>query len=434
MALVWVILLGLCIGWWRGGVYMQKIARYDQLYGQKLTINAVATEDAVYGKTKQLTFNAKNVTLQSGEKLVGQIQVSGFGSNAIFQDDVVEVSGKLMPGYGSSQGKIGFGTVSILERHPSVLAEVKRRFIAGAQSALPEPLAPFVMGLLVGQRANLPDNVKQDLQKVGLTHIIAVSGANLTIILQASQKLLGKKSKRISTGLTVALIIVFLTLSGASSSIVRAAIVSLLSIAAGYYGRNFKPLNLIALAAVITAMANPIYIWSDLGWYLSFLAFFGVMIVSPLVQARWPGKWHGSIIGGVALESICAEVMALPFVLHIFGQMSRVGLLANILVVAFIPLAMLLGAIAGLAGMVLANFAGWFAWPADILLNYMLDTAHILAGLPHIFVEGIGLSLPQMIGLYACIGLVVTALWFKDDGKSAIITDINDSKTRGLLT
>jgi hypothetical protein len=114
--------------------------------------------------------------------------------------------------------------------------------------------------------------------------------------------------------------------------------------------------------------------------------------------------------------------------------MSRVGLLANILVVAFIPLAMLLGAIAGLAGMVLANFAGWFAWPADILLNYMLDTAHILAGLPHIFVEGIGLSLPQMIGLYACIGLVVTALWFKDDGKSAIITDINDSKTRGLLT
>jgi hypothetical protein len=64
----------------------------------------------------------------------------------------------------------------------------------------------------------------------------------------------------------------------------------------------------------------------------------------------------------------------------------------------------------------------------------MLDTAHILAGLPHIFVEGIGLSLPQMIGLYACIGLVVTALWFKDDGKSAIITDINDSKTRGLLT
>jgi competence protein ComEC len=434
MALVWVILLGLCIGWWRGGVYMQKIARYDQLYGQKLTINAVATEDAVYGKTKQLTFNAKNVTLQSGEKLVGQIQVSGFGSNAIFQDDVVEVSGKLMPGYGSSQGKIGFGTVSILERHPSVLAEVKRRFIAGAQSALPEPLAPFVMGLLVGQRANLPDNVKQDLQKVGLTHIIAVSGANLTIILQASQKLLGKKSKRISTGLTVALIIVFLTLSGASSSIVRAAIVSLLSIAAGYYGRNFKPLNLIALAAVITAMANPIYIWSDLGWYLSFLAFFGVMIVSPLVQARWPGKWHGSIIGGVALESICAEVMALPFVLHIFGQMSRVGLLANILVVAFIPLAMLLGAVAGLAGMVLANFAGWFAWPADVLLNYMLDTAHILAGLPHIFVEGIGLSLPQMIGLYACIGLVVTALWFKDDGKSAIITDINDSKTRGLLT
>jgi len=121
---------------------------------------------------------------------------------------------------------------------------------------------------------------------VGLTHIIAVSGYNLTIILHAGKRLLGKRSKRISTFLSLALIAVFLLLAGASASIVRAAIVSVLSIAAGYYGRTFKPLNLIVLAAAITAWANPVYVWSDVSWYLSFLAFYGVMVVSPLIQKR----------------------------------------------------------------------------------------------------------------------------------------------------
>src|SRR3954470_8823983 len=103
---------------------------------------------------------------------------------------------------------------------------------------------------------------------VGLTHIIAVSGYNLTIILHASRRVLGKRSKRMSTFLSLSLIVVFLLLAGASASIVRAAIVSVLSIWASYYGRGFKPLNLLALTAAITALANPVYVWSDLSWYL----------------------------------------------------------------------------------------------------------------------------------------------------------------------
>ena len=226
---------------------------------------------------------------------------------------------------------------------------------------------------------------------------------------------------------------VFLVLSGGSASIVRAAMISFLSIVAGYYGRAFKPVNLILLAAVITAMVNPVYIWSDLGWYLSFLAFIGVMILSPLIQARWPRKWHQTLVGGVALESICAEALALPFVLYIFGEMSRVGLLANILVVAFIPLAMLLGTIAGLAGMCAGAVSGWFAWPANALLNYMLDVSHILASLPNVFVGGIGLSLWQMLTVYASLAFFMAVLWYKNPSKSDIITDMNEPKTKGLM-
>jgi competence protein ComEC len=293
------------------------------------------------------------------------------------------------------------------------------------QTALPEPLAPFAMGLLVGQRANLPDDVKQDLLMVGLTHIIAVSGYNLTIILQAGKRLFDRTSKRISTGLSFGLIGVFLLLAGASASIVRAAIVSMLSIGAGYYGRAFRPLDLICLAAAITALANPVYVWSDLSWYLSFLAFYGVLVLAPLIQRRWSGHgWHRTLIGAVALESICAEVMSLPFILYIFGQLSLIGLPANVLVVTLVPLAMLLSLVAGLAGMCAGSLAGWLAWPAGLLLNYMLDVARLLADLPHVFVQDRALPFAGMLGLYVMIGGLTLVLHHKTKRPgSAIITD-----------
>lgn len=433
-ALAMVIVIGLVFGCWRGDGYRIQLDAYNDLYYQPVSLTITAHEDATYGTTKQLAFTGGEVQTDDGQQLVGKLQISGFGENAVFQGDVVQVEGKLYPSRSAYQGRISFAKLTILEHHPSIITNIRRKFAAGTQSALPEPLAPFVMGILIGQRASLPDDVKTNLQHVGLTHIIAVSGYNLTIILQASRRLFDKQSKRIATFLSVALIGVFLLIAGASASIVRAAIVSMLSITAGYYGRVFKPLNLLAMSAVITAWVNPVYIWSDLSWYLSFLAFYGVMVLGPLIQARWPGKWHDSIIVGVALESISAEIMTLPFVLYIFGQMSRISLLANILVVSLVPLAMLLGTIAGLAGMLCGSFSGWFAWPANILLNYMLDTARILANMPAVFVEGIGFNLVALIMCYAVIALLTAVLMHKTKpAKPATITDRTEQKYRGML-
>ncbi len=423
---------GLNLGWWRGSVYMQKLATYQSFIHQKVTIRARATEDAVYGRKSQLTFIADNVRVND-MPLTGKIELSGFGANSVLQGDEVVTDGSLYPGYGAYQGQMSFAKLQVVAHNPSMVNSIRRRFTAGMQTALPEPLAPFAMGLLIGQRATLPDSVKQDLLMVGLTHIIAVSGYNLTIILRASRRLLAGQSKRLSTMLSLGLIGVFLLLAGTSASIVRAAIVSMLSIFAGYYGRNFRPLNLLALAAATTVWANPFYLWSDVSWYLSFLAFFGVMVLSPLVQTRWPGHWHQTIIGGVALESVCAEAMSEPFILYIFGQMSFIGLPANVLVTTLVPLAMLLVTVAGLAGMFAAPIAGWLSWPATGLLNYMLDAAHLMARVPRIFIQNYGLPLWIMLGLYAAVLGLTFVLWRKTrPPKPATITDMNEPKAGGL--
>lgn len=423
--LLWLVLFALSLGAWRGGMYQHKLARFDHYYDHKVTITAVASQDAAYNKYKQLTFDAKQVVIEgSDERLTGKVSIAGYGLNAVFAGDEVEVTGKLKSSLGSYQGRMSYAQLTLIRHHSSVVNDLRRKFTAGVQSALPEPLASFGMGLLIGQRNTLPSEVSQALLMVGLTHIIAVSGYNLTILLRSADKVAGKRSKRMKLMFSFALIAVFLLFAGTSASIVRAAIVSMLSIMAGYYGRRFKPLVLILLAAAITAYANPYYVWSDTSWYLSFLAFYGVMILAPMVQSRWQEKWRESLVASVALESICAEAMTLPFILHIFGQMSFIGLLANVLVVALVPMAMLLTLVAGLAGMLLAPIIGWLAWPARILLTYMLDIADMLSRLPHVFVQNIGFSTWQMLASYMLIGFVSLALHRKTKRrKSATITD-----------
>lgn len=430
-SLLWVLLFGVALGWWRGSLYMVKLADFQHYYERKITITAVAMQDGTYNKYKQMTFDAHKIVVNgTGEHLTGKISLSGFGLNAIFAGDEVTATGKFQPSLGSYQGRMSYTQLQLVSHHNTVVNELRRRFTSGVQSALPEPLASFGMGLLIGQRNTLPVEISQTLLMVGLTHIIAVSGYNLTILLRSANKASGKRSKRLTTVFSLVLIGLFLLFAGTSASIVRAAIVSLLSIAAGYYGRQFKPLVLISLAAAVTAYANPFYVWTDTSWYLSFLAFYGVMVLAPLIHTRWKSRWRESLVLMVALESACAEIMTLPFVLHTFGQMSFIGLVANVMVVALVPLAMLLTLVAGLSGMLLPAFAGWLAWPARIILTYMLDIATMLSHIPHIFVQNLSFARWQMLICYMLLGFITVSLHFKFKAKNAKITERNNEESK----
>lgn len=415
--LLLVALVGLCIGGLRGSAYMIKLADYEPYYNQKIVLVGTAKDDAAYNERKQLEFDLKDARVvhadgTTSDLLVGRIGVSGFGANVIYRGDTVRVEGKLRPAFGSKQGYMSFAQFTQVRSNFTWIDMFRRNFAAGMQSAIPDPQASFAMGVLIGQRSTLPESVYNDLKMVGLVHIIAVSGYNMTIILRAVMKLLEKRSKFQTFMLAAILILTFLLITGASASIVRAAIVSGLSLAAWYYGRSFRPIVLILLAAAITALASPLYPWSDIGWYLSFLAFYGVMILAPQMRERFMrGRIKDSIIIGIVLESLCAEMMTLPLILYIFGEMSFVNLVANVVVCAFIPITMLLSLIAGLAGMWLPMLAGWVAWPATMVLTYILDAAHILASVPHVFKEDIFLTGWWMLGLYGLVVAVNVVLY-----------------------
>jgi competence protein ComEC len=425
VALVLVVAVGLAVGGLRGSELMHQLSDYGPYVDQKITIVGIAAGDGSYDKKSRYGFDLKDayVVDDNHAKLVGTIGVSGFGENAIFRGDLMQVTGKLRAGTGSHQGWMSFAEMHAVKRDTSWIEHIRHRFGAGMLTALPEPLGSFGMGLLIGQHSTLPDSVYEDLLMVGLVHIIAVSGYNLTIILRAGMRLFGNRSKYQTMLFSSSLIVVFLLLTGSSASIVRASIVSGLSLLAWYYGRAFKPITLILLAAAITAEANPLYVWGDMGWYLSFLAFYGVMVLSPQVRLHIvPERMRHNWLVAIALESLCAEIMTLPLVLFIFGQMSLVSLLANVIVAVFVPLAMLLSVIAGLAGVFLLPIVGWLSWPAVWILTYMLDAAHLLASIPHVFIQNHYLSLIAMLGMYAAVLMFNLTLHSRMRRNSAIIS------------
>lgn len=406
LTLYLLILLGLSVGLWRGELYMSHVRQLRNLSEQKVTIVATAASDSIYGKRSQIQFTGNHIKLIEPHRqdLAGTLKLSGFGEKMIYRGDQVQVTGKLFPSRGSNQATIAYARLVRLSAGSSWYADTNRKFSAGMQNALPEPIASFAMGLLIGQRTNLPVDITAALTAVGLIHIVAVSGYNLTIIVRAVGRLkLGSKYQKlvISLGMVAA----FVMITGFSASIVRAALVSVLSLWAWFYGRRVKPVALISLAAAVTALWNPFYIWGDLGWYLSFLAFFGVLVIAPLISGRFFKK-QPKLITMVLLETLSAELMTLPLILMTFSQLSVIALVANLLVVPLVPLAMLLSAAAGASGVLIPQLAGWVALPARILLTYMLDIVHLLSSIPSVLLHR-SISLAAMLFLYAVVLVLV---------------------------
>lgn len=421
-----VIVLGLMLGWWRGSIYMQKLLPYQELKNRSVIVTGTADTDAIYGDKSQIVFDLTSleVTDPIQTKLVGKVSVKGFGVPMVYKGDKVQVEGKLYLTRGSKQAGVSFAQIAILDLDHSRVQSIKREFEAGMQSALPEPHASFALGLLIGQRSTLPASVTSQLSAVGLTHIVAVSGYNLTIIVLAVSQALKKRSKYQNMVLSLLLIGCFLLFTGLSASIVRAALVSVLGLLAWYYGRQIRPLLLVLLAAVLTAGWYPLYAWTDIGWYLSFLAFFGVLILAPLVVKRlYKGK-EPTFLTMLIIETLAAQIMTIPIIMYIFGQYSVVALIANILVVPLVPLAMLLTLVAGLGGMLVPQIAGWLALPARLLLTYMLDIVALFSRIPFAVAHPQINSL-AMVMLYGVIIFLTLILWFKTKSKNAIITDTN---------
>lgn len=388
--------------------FVNQLQIYDSLYGKTLNLTATVQDDAAYNTYGDYEFNVYRLNFaEDSQKFPGRLRIRTKQNLAVYRGDRLFISGKLKPTLGSRTGSISYATVEVIDSNPSWLEKLRLKFFTSVYSSLPEPHASLGIGFLAGVRSSIGKEFQDQLSKVGLTHIIAVSGYNLTILVLAIGKL-GKrfsKYQRLMASLT--LILGFLLVTGFSPSIVRAAVVSLISLVAVFFGRKVTALNLILISAVITAGFNPTYLWQDVGWWLSFLAFFGVLILAPALSVKiFKGKEPG-IISSIVLESFSAQLMTAPLIAFIFGTFSVISLLANILVLPLIPLVMLLVLVVGSIGLVSAPSALILGVFPKLILTPVVWIIENLAALSFSSAQ-LKFSLLGMLTIYALIATFVT--------------------------
>lgn len=376
---------------------------YNGLFSQKVELVGTVQDDASYNAYGDYEFNVTKVQFASdGEYLPGRIRVRTKQIVAVYRGDLVFFSGTIKEALGARTGSISYAEVEVINSNPSDLEKLRLKFFASVYSSMPEPHASLAIGFLAGVRSSIPKSFQDQLSKVGLTHIIAVSGYNLTILVMAISRLGKKLSKYQKLVISLSLIIIFLLITGFSPSVVRAAVVSIISISCAFYGRKISALNTILIAAALTAAINPVYLWEDIGWWLSFLAFFGVLILAPIISSKIYKDREPGIIVSIVIESFSAQILTAPLIAHVFGTFSVVSLLANILVLPWIPAIMLLVFMVGLLGLFHSRLAIILAILPKVIITPIILIIEKLSSLSWASAQ-LKLSQLGMITVYALI-------------------------------
>jgi len=266
-----------------------------------------------------------------------------------------------------------------IKRH---LYALKTSFESQINRLYPEPHASFMAGLLTGSRKGIPEGLMQDFTTTGLTHIIAISGYNISIIIVIIHSMLFWMPPKLRYGSAVTCIIIFTIFVGANAAVVRAAIMGILGLTALQVGRKTTALLSVLWTALFMVAWNPKILWYDAGFQLSFLAVIGLIEISPLLEKYMKRVPQTLAIRESLTMTIAAQIAATPFIISMFGTLSLIAPLTNIMVAPALPIAMLLGATGILISYVSMPFGLLISYGGWLTLEWIIAIAKIGAHIP----------------------------------------------------
>jgi competence protein ComEC len=265
----------------------------------------------------------------------------------------------------------------------SWVLSIKNKFKQNINELLPSPQSGLLSGLLLGGTESLPEKAKDDFSQTGMTHIVAVSGYNVTIVAEYLILLgifLGLWRKQ-AFWFAILGIAIFVFMVGLPSSAVRAGVMGSVLLWGMKNGRLGNSQNAIVFAAAVMLLINPLLLRWDIGFQLSFLATLGIIYFYPVLENYLIKKQKVGGLREIIFLTLSAQIFVLPIILFNFEKLSLISPLANLLVLPIIPITMLLGFLATLCQFFLPFLAQILSWPVFILLKYEVGTISFLAGL-----------------------------------------------------
>lgn len=296
----------------------------------------------------------------------------------------------------------------------SFLFGIKGKFLRVLSQILPEPHNALSAGIILGAKRAIPEDLKDILVAVGISHIIVVSGYNITMMTQGVLR--AKRVMGSTLPLLLALFMIFalVIVTGAEASVLRAGIMGLGLVIALYIGRLYSAPRVLIITAAIMIAINPKILHFDIGFQLSFLATLGLVYVSPIFE-----KWFQRIPNFLSFRSnlattFAAQLFALPLLVWYFDRISIISLLVNVLVLWIVPYAMSLTLLAGLLGIIflpLGKILGVLLWLA---LEYLIRVSEFFARVPYAQVSA-RMSIWLLLVYYLL--LIFFVAWYRQNKK-----------------
>jgi competence protein ComEC len=286
---------------------------------------------------------------------------------------------------------------------------------------IPEPEAALLQGILLGIRTGIPPDLYDDYNSTGTSHIIVISGSNITLVAGLFALTFGRLlGKRRAYWLTLAGITLYILLVGADPVVVRAGIMGGLFVTALYLGRRATAYVSLFASALVLTLINPFSLW-DVGFQLSFAATLGMIVFSPAIERLFErgltpflsqDRTHQALrlLRDALFLTLAAQVLVLPLVIYHFGRVSLVSPLANLLILPVQPPVMTFGAAAGLTGLVpllepLAQVLAWIPW---LCLAYTNAVVRWMAAWPFAAAEIDRINASWIIATYL---ILISVLW-----------------------
>lgn len=347
-------------------------------FSEELSVRGIVSEDSRRG----LEYQELDIKLQ--EPWRGGVHVYTSQYPEYHYGDLLELTGKITK---SPSGKtmLGFPEITLIAENrgnnfKAVLFKIKNSLVDNIQRVLPPDKSALASGILLGERAEFSEDLKDAMQKSGTTHIVALSGYNVAII---SNLLFGYMlyifSRRMSFYISVLMIIAFVLMTGAEPSVVRAAFMGVIILVAEQSSRVYSFRNAITITAFTMLVFNPTLLVFDVGFEFSFLALLGLIYIEPFIRKalvsrlRDKDKWNERFNKGIwksAFQTFSAQIAVAPVALYVFGYVSPWALFANVLILQFIPLTMLLAFITAISGFISHTLSMVVSWASGILLGY----------------------------------------------------------------
>ncbi len=396
---------------------------FDEFVGQDFVFEGVILEEPkVKEKNTQL-----RVYLE--DKKVG-ILVFAPAYPEFKYGDKVRVSGKLQKpeNFQTDTGRI-FNYVSYLDKdnifyqvfYPEVellgsgggnfikrnLFGLKNAFLESIRKTVPEPHSALLGGITVGAEESLGENLEESFRKTGIIHIVVLSGYNITIVAEFFMRIFAFLPLLWKSLIGALSILLFMIMTGATATIVRASIMAVLVIVARITGRTADILRLLLIAGFLMVLHNPSILIFDPSFQLSFLATLGLVYLAPYIE-----KYLGFVPKKIELRefataTIATQIFVLPLLLYMTGEISLVSIPVNLLVLPVIPVSMFLGLLTGAFGFISGALAFPIGFLNFILLDYVLRAVETFSTLSFASVFVKGFSVWTMVLVYVIYILVI---------------------------